>query len=346
MRSEGDRGSQQAQNVDSTGSGPISRSRARHSCRVLVVDDDDLVRGRLAVLLAPRYDVEVAASAAEALRVLSTKECHIVLTDWQMPEMDGLALCRKVRRRVKGNYIYVLMLTIRDAPNDILAGLAAGVDDYVVKGAPPGEILARLEIGRRIALTTQCPSPRAPLNHTDQATGTHDLSYLVEHLPRELARSERYGHALAVLTCAIDGFEHINDFDAGEDLLRSFVARSAGSIRKSDWLARTGGNEFMIVLPETTAQGARCAARKLRYLFSRDPLSHPDSSIALTVRIGVTAAEATHHPDGSLRIDALIRAALTRLQTGQPLGGEISAADTSASSEAFGPGSRGKHGAH
>jgi two-component system cell cycle response regulator len=316
MRSEGSCGLQRAQNVDSNGSRPISRSRARHSCRVLVVDDDDLVRGRLAVLLTPRYDVEVAGSAAEALRVLNSKDCHIVLTDWQMPDMDGLALCRKVRQRVQGHYIYVLMLTIRDSQNDLLAGLAAGVDDYVVKGVPPGEILARLEIGRRIALATQNSSPRAASNHTDGATGTHNLSYLVQHLPRELARSARYGHALAVLTCAIDGFEYVNDSDGGEDLLRTFVARSAESIRKSDWLARTGSNEFMIVLPETTVQGARCAARKLRHLFSRDPLSNPDSSIAVTVRIGVTAVEAARNPDSKLQIDALIDAALTRSQTG------------------------------
>jgi two-component system, cell cycle response regulator len=324
MRSESNPGLQPVRKTDPDGSIPIPRSRARHSCRVLVVDDDDLVRRRLATLLAPRYDVEVAASAAEALDVLSTKECHIVLTDWLMPKMDGLALCRKVRRRVQENYIYVLMLTIRHTRHDILTGLAAGVDDYVVKGAPPREILARVEIGRRIAQKTHFSGPRAGLNHTDQTTGAYNLSYLVQHLPRELARSLRHGHALAVLTCGIGGFEQIDDLEAGDELLRTFVARSVGSLRKGDWLARTSSNEFMIVLPETTAQGARCVARKLRDLFALDPLSKPDDSSPFSVQIGVTAAEEKHHPNGTVRIDALIRAAFLQLQTARQLSGQTS----------------------
>jgi two-component system cell cycle response regulator len=325
----------------------IPRSGERHSCRVLVVDDDDLVRGRLATLLAPRYEVEVAASAAEALRVLNTKDCHVVLTDWQMPDMDGLALCRQVRRRVQDGYIYVLMLTIRDAPQDILTGLAAGVDDYVVKGAPLEEIIARLEIGRRITQTKNSASPFAGLSHTDPATGAHNLHYLVQHLPRELARSQRYGHALAVLTCNIDGFERIEDLETGDELLRRFVGRSVACIRKGDWMARTSSDEFMIVLPETNAQGARCVARKLRYLFAREPLSTPDDSSAFAVRIGVTAVEAKHDPDSTLRIDALLRAALNQSQSDRRLGGDTSAADDSATSlGATGASSRGKHGVH
>jgi two-component system, cell cycle response regulator len=316
---------------------PILPVMARHSCRVLVVDDDHLVRGRLSALLsASQYKVEVAASGAEALRILNETECHIVLTDWQMPDMDGLALCRKVRRRVQDNYVYVLMLTIRDTQHDMLTGLAAGADDYVVKGASTEEIIARLEIGRRITHATYSlganhQQPRS--SGTDPLTGAHDLDYLVRHLPRELSRSQRYAHALAVLTCDIDGFDHIRQQlgnEAGDELLRAFVGRSEGCIRKGDWLARTGSDEFMIVLPETSARGARRVARKLRRLFVAQPLCTPADPIGFTVRIGVTTVEARNDPDGARRIDALLRAAGKGIRADRGLYEDQSTADISA----------------
>jgi two-component system cell cycle response regulator len=323
MRSEG-RGAAQARfdGEPAGGALPILPSGARHACRVLVVDDDDLVRERLAALLnARRYEVELAASGAEAMSVLSATRCHIVLTDWQMPDMDGLTLCRRVRRGVQDHYIYLLMLTIRATQHDLLAGLAAGADDYVVKGASTQEILARLDIGRRIILANQSLNPHSGSSHADAATGAYNLNYLVQHLPRELARSQRHGHPLAVLTCAIDGFVGApSGVEAGDELLRAFVERCVGCIREGDWLARTGSDEFMIVLPETAASGARCVARKLQYLFTRAPLSLPDDSIALPVRIAVTAVEPKLDPSSTLRINALLRAAAGHSNAGPRFG--------------------------
>lgn len=323
---------------------PIAPSPAPHSCRVLVVDDDDLVRERLAELLnASRFDVEVAASGADAMRILSSTPCQIVLTDWQMPDMDGLTLCRSVRTLERSHYTYVLMLTIRDTQHDMLTGLAAGADDYLVKGAPIEEILARLEVARRIVHANDSLTQHPRSTHTDAATGVHNLGYLVQHLPRELARSQRYGHALSVLTCVIDGLADAECEVAARDaLLRIFVARSAGCLRKYDWLARTGRHEFMIVLPETAPSGARCVARKLRYLFTRDPLCMADDSINLTVRIAVTAVEPKHDPDSMLRISALLRAASDRFDAFERLDGDPSTVYFTAPN----PTARGKRGIH
>src|ERR1700685_3889695 len=105
-------------------------------CRVLVVDDDEIVRAQLTTLLeAARYDVQVATCGEEALQILDTSQCQIVLTDWQMPGMDGLALCRKVRLEHVEGYVYVMMLTMRQDKQDMLLGMAAGADDYIVKGS-------------------------------------------------------------------------------------------------------------------------------------------------------------------------------------------------------------------
>jgi DNA-binding response OmpR family regulator len=135
-------------------------SRAQE-CRVLVVDDDPLVRSRLALFLrAAGYEVELAATGEEALRIMDAAHFHIILTDWHMPDMDGLALCRYVRLRMQENYVYVMMLSIRDTENDALTGLAAGADDFVVKGTAIEEILARLEIGRRNSRGEYAPQTR------------------------------------------------------------------------------------------------------------------------------------------------------------------------------------------
>jgi two-component system cell cycle response regulator len=312
------------------------RLEARDSCRVLVVDDDALVRARLSALLnASQYDVELAATGEEALLILDATHCHIVLTDWQMPDMDGLALCRQIRLRQHESYIYVLLLTIRNSEHDVMTGLAAGADAYVIKGATIDDILARVEIGRRITHEKSPPlaknSGNQSVSYTDPVTGAHNLDYLMQHLPRELARSQRYGHALAILHCDIDGFGPLQDqfgHEAGNDSLRAFVAGAEACIRKGDWLARTAGAGFLIVLPETTAQGAHCAARKLRHLFAPHPLSTPAKPIGFTVSIGVTAADAKHDAASTAQIEAVLCAAGRGEHATKPLDADQARADT------------------
>jgi two-component system, cell cycle response regulator len=289
---------------------------ARRFCRILVVDDDGLVRARLAALLeSAQYQVEVAASGEEALRVLDATQCHIVLTDWLMPNMDGLALCRQVRLRLAESYVYVLMLTVRDADNDMLTGLAAGADAYMIKGAPLEQILAGLEVGRRITRGSQSRTNQHEtheLTYSDPVTNAHSLGYLVDHLPREFARSQRGGHAMAVLTCNVNGFGRDNESfgdDASDEVLRSFVTGVKSCVRKADWVARTGHNIFMIVLPETTAQGAQCVVKKLTRFFSLHPVSTSAGSSSIATNIEVTAVAAQHGLNGALQVNALLRVA-------------------------------------
>jgi diguanylate cyclase (GGDEF)-like protein len=160
---------------------------------------------------------------------------------------------------------------------------------------------------------------------TDAPTGAHSLEYLTQHLPSEMARSKRHGHALAVLGCDIDKFRWINDRfgrKAGDELLREFVVRAAKCIRKGDWLARVGADEFMIVLPETTAIGATRAAQKLREAFQRLPVPTHAGPINFTVSIGVAAVEANQDLDGTLRTEHLLQAASRGLAASKQLGGD------------------------
>jgi two-component system, cell cycle response regulator len=302
--------------VDSLLTRPANGPR---SCRVLVVDDDALVRARLSALLSAQYEVEVAATAEEALRILDVMHCQIVLTDWKMPGMDGLGLCRHVRRRDQEAYVYVVMLTVRDSEHDILAGLAAGADAYVVKGATIAAILAQLDVGRRITLLKQ--SLRAvtrdgrSLSHTDPVTGAHNFGYLTQHLPRELARSQRYGHALTILKCHIDEIERVRrqfGAAAGDELIRDFVSRSEDCTRRMDWVARTEGDAFLIVLPETSAAGGHRVAQKLQRIFGLHPLSTSAEPIGFNVTIEVAVVQTKGGDDGTQQVESLLREASGR----------------------------------
>jgi two-component system cell cycle response regulator len=306
------------------------RLETSRPCRILVVDDDDLVRARLTALLrTAEFEVETAGSGEEALRILSARHCQILLTDWQMPDMDGLSLCRIVRAEYSASYVYVVMLTVRDGKADVLTGLAAGADDYVSKGAPVEEILARLEVARRITHVEH--SLRASnrenrrLSVTDALTGAHNLRYLTKNLPRELARAQRYGHPLAVLSCDIDRFKQINDgfgHEAGNEVLRAFVARADSCLRKgSDWLARVGGDEFLVVLPETNAVGANRVAQKLHQVLARFPVASHMGPVKVTVSIGVTAVEAEHEAQDAFKFEELLRAADRGLYASKKMGG-------------------------
>jgi len=118
-------------------------------CRVLVVDDDEIVRASLMSLLKRSgYDAACAASGEQALRMLESASYQILLTDWQMPDMNGLELCRQVRLGYQKGDVYLIILTMRDREHDQQLALAAGADDYIYKGAAPATILERLQAAR------------------------------------------------------------------------------------------------------------------------------------------------------------------------------------------------------
>jgi two-component system cell cycle response regulator len=258
---------------------------------------------------------------------MSETPCRIVVTDWHMPNMDGLALCRGLRSRVSGPYVYLLLLTVRNAKCDVLTGLGAGADDYIVKGATPEEILARLEVGRRITRLEH--SLRASnqenrrLSVTDALTGLRNRRYLMKYLPRELERSRGHQRPLAILSCDIDKFKAINDefgHEAGDQVLQAFAGRLTSCIREPiDWIARTGGEEFVIVLPETDLIGASRVAEKVRAALAGQSITTQAGVLAVTVSIGATALESALESE-TVSLGELLRAADSCLYISKKLG--------------------------
>jgi diguanylate cyclase (GGDEF)-like protein len=304
------------------------RLNASIPCRVLVVDEDESSRAPLMSLLRlAGYDVHSASSGEEALIMVSGAPCHIVVAPHHMSGMDGLRLCRALRLRDSEHYTYVLLMLEHGDKRDILVGLGAGADDCVSKTASLEEVLARVEVGRRITRLEhslrQCGEENHRLSLTDALTNARNRRFLMKYLPREMERSRRYSRPLAILSCDIDGFKRVNDrygHEAGDQVLQAFVSRAGACLRESiDWIARAGGEEFVIVLPETPLSGASRVAEKLRLAMAKEPVPTGAGPLHATVSIGVTALE-TPQERASISVAELLRAADQCLYMSKNLG--------------------------
>src|ERR1700687_6121865 len=243
------------------------------------------------------YEVDAVANGSQALDAMTLRYYPMLVTDWEMPEMDGIGLCNAVRNMQLDGYVYALLLTARAAKEHIITGLEAGADDYLVKPVHEAELIARLNAGRRILnlehslrAANQC---NRILSISDALTGSYNRRYLMEQLPRELERCRRYAYPLSVLMCDVDHFKEINDargHAAGDEVLQQCAPRAQKTIRcNSDWVARYGGEEFLIVLPEPAHEGAVHAAEEIRALISSTPFTTRAGNAVVTASFGVAS---------------------------------------------------------
>ena len=280
--------------------------------RVLLAEDDPTTRFLTHQLMAQaQYDVVAVEDGVAAVAALAQGDFSIVLTDWDMPRMDGLALCRHIRATSRDGYVYIVLLTAKGSQH-LVAGLEAGADDYAMKPVSKAELLARLNTGRRIVQlerSLRAATQRAErLSVTDALTGAFNRRYLVEQLGHEIVRATRYHRSLSVTLCDIDHFKVINDahgHQAGDDVLRGFAGTLMSRLRSVDWIARYGGEEFLVVLPETTLEGATSVAEILRKAVVE--AAHPTARgpVPVTASFGVATFRADPHattgdPAGSL----------------------------------------------
>jgi two-component system cell cycle response regulator len=274
---------------------PSDTPAAQPAWRILLVDDEPTQRLIMARLLKRNgYQVEMAANGREALAKLEQEDFPLMITDWEMPEMDGVALCRALRSKERG-YTYTILLTSRDAIEHLVAGLQSGADDYLIKPVIEPELIARLNTGRRIVTLER--SLRAAneenrrLSITDALTGVYNRRYLMEQLPREIERAARYGRQLATIMCDVDFFKKINDtygHMTGDEVLKWFGSALKAGVRASDWIARYGGEEFVIVLPETNVTNAATAAEHLRHHIATQPFKTGEQEFAVSASFGVS----------------------------------------------------------
>jgi two-component system, cell cycle response regulator len=240
--------------------------------RVLVADDDPVSRRIVEVTLRnSKYDVVVVSDGNQALSALLDRDPpRLALLDWMMPGKDGPQVCREFRANRPTRYTYIILLTGRNTKDDIVEGLEAGADDYVIKPFDAIELKARLLAGSRITqLQDRLLEAQERLRHQathDALTGILNRGAILDKLETELQRTRRQKLPLTVMMSDIDRFKQVNDtlgHQAGDAVLREVAQSMSGAIRIYDGLGRYGGEEFLIVAPGCDQRESLSLAHRL-----------------------------------------------------------------------------------
>jgi len=268
--------------------------------KVLVVEDDPIHKRMLEKLLSQwGYQVRAVENGAEAVQALvKDGSIQLVIADWMMPEMDGLELCREIRKRGSQPYIYFILLTAKDQHDDVVEGLDAGADDYVIKPVHHSELNARIRAAKRIIdLQNRLLEAQERLHIQathDALTGIWNRRAIFDALERELDRAERQDIPLAVALIDLDHFKQVNDTHGhlvGDEVLRETAQRIRGAVRSYDAVGRYGGEEFLVVAPECDAQRARDLAERIRQLLLESPIQTSGPAVPVTLSLGVVYLE-------------------------------------------------------
>ena len=278
--------------------------------RILAVDDDAVSLKLLERhLQAAGHTVVTASNGKQAMAAALETNPQLVITDWMMPEMDGLQFCKALRRFTSGRSMYVLLLTGRGEEDRIVEAFDAGVDDYIVKPFKPKLLLARIRAGMRVVelqqqveldkkLQREQLAKLAVLNRklreaalTDPLTELPNRRYAMKRLETEWASWQRTQRPLTLLMIDIDHFKRINDshgHDVGDTVLRETARAMSRTLRRSDTCARIGGEEFLVISPATDREGAAHLAERIRLAVAEVATRSGGFEGGVTVSLGVT----------------------------------------------------------
>jgi two-component system cell cycle response regulator len=277
--------------------------------RILIVDDRASSYERIAGMLEAEHNVEVEAEPAEALFRAAEGDYELIVVSLSLENFDGLRLCSQLRSLDRTRHIPILMIADPDSNARLARGLEIGVNDYLVRPLDKNEMLARVRTqikkkryAERLRDNVQMSIEAAI---TDALTGLHNRRYMETHLNALVEQAASRGKPIAVLVLDIDFFKAINDthgHDAGDDVLREFALRIRKSIRTIDLACRYGGEEFVIVMPETDAGVAGMVAERLRRAIAGEPFPVQQGMKLLNVTLSIGLATLSGAGDDSAAI--------------------------------------------
>ena len=250
----------------------------------------------------------VAKDGSEAWNILQRPDPpRLVLLDWVLPGIEGIELCRRIRLSSPGeSYSYVILLTGKGAKTDLLEGMQAGADDYLVKPFDQLELKARLLVGKRIIeLQKELVAARDSMRHAathDSLTGILNRGGIFDAIGRELARAKRSHKPVSVILADVDHFKKVNDTLGhlyGDDALKEIARRFRANLRVYDILGRYGGEEFLLVLPDCDLVSALVRADQLRACICSQPIVSSRQSQQITVSMGVAISTESEGGDVS-----------------------------------------------
>jgi two-component system cell cycle response regulator len=280
-----------------------------------LIAEDDLTSRTILTAVVRKWGYEtIAVSDGEAAwDVMQGEEPpRLLLIDWEMPKLNGLELCKRLREQESSDPPYMILLTGRSSTDDIVAGLEAGTNDYIPKPFENAELQARLQVGRRMLnLQEQLNSAKEAMafqaSH-DVLTGLMNRRAVMAAMEQAVARTKRDLQPLYIAMCDIDHFKKINDTHghlAGDAVLQEVARRFNATFRPYDQVGRYGGEEFLIVLnsDESNVEGI---FERVRRAIADEPFVYEQETLQVTVSCGVTLFSP---PKDERSEDALIGAA-------------------------------------
>jgi two-component system cell cycle response regulator len=279
---------------------------------LLLVDDDPMMLARLSKQLAAAGNqVAVCRNGESALKYVIEHRPQLVITDWRMKPMDGLSLCKALRASAFGKNIYLVMLTSTEDEDALVEAFDAGIDDYVTKPISLRVLLARIRAGQRIIMlqnelekesrdiqryTAELAAANRRLKlmaNTDILTGLPNRRYALNRLEQESASALRSKQSLSVLMLDLDHFKSVNDtlgHDVGDQVLIHAASLMRSTARTNDIVCRLGGEEFLVIAPNTDGNTALLLAERIRRSIEENQPQGLVLRHKVTVSIGVAGS--------------------------------------------------------
>ena len=269
----------------------------RHG-RILIVDDRPSSYERVAATLSAEHTVDVESNPSEALFHAAEGNYELLIVSLGLKDFDGLRLCSQVRSLDRIRNVPILAIAEADNNTRLVRGLEIGVNDYLLRPIDKNEMLARVRTQIKKKRYTERLRDNVQMSIemaiTDALTGLFNCRYMESHLATLVEQAAARGKPIAVLLVDIDYFKAVNDshgHDVGDDVLREFALRIRKSIRNIDFACRYGGEEFVIVMPETDVAVATMVAERLRRLIASEPfmIQQGSRNLEVTFSIGIAA---------------------------------------------------------
>lgn len=279
--------------------------------RILLVDDDRSIQLLYKSLLEKSgHHVITADNGRNALEIVKINPPQLIISDWIMPEMDGLEFCKELRKHIEWKNIYFFIVTSQEGTDKLIEAFEAGVDDYLPKPINPKVLAARLRAAQRIIQMQEAmEADRLQLRQfadelalsnqrlqemalTDVLTGLPNRRHGIERLEQEWAIATRSNHPVCCMMVDIDRFKSINDtygHQFGDEALKSVATSLRQAARKQDVVCRLGGEEFLVICSNTDEQACFQYAERLRQQVASQPLQIQNNTLSITVSIGIAS---------------------------------------------------------
>jgi two-component system cell cycle response regulator len=266
--------------------------------RMLIADDDRVTLKLLEAQLTKwGHDLVLCHDGGEAWNLLQGHDApKMAILDWIMPTMSGPEICRRLRSLQNQTYVYIILLTSRKGKEDVVTGLEAGADDYIVKPFDLNELRVRIRAGvRMVELQEKLRSALVVADFRashDPLTGLWNRGAIMDILSKEMDRGNRRGSATGVILADIDHFKQINDEHghlAGDGVLKRLAEKVGSVVRPYDSVGRYGGEEFIVVLPDCGLEEAGRVAERMRRIMEENAVETSEGAISVTISLGVAS---------------------------------------------------------